>query len=177
MTRSPADLDRDARLKRELVALIPRLRRFARVLTGGRDEADDLVQAALERALTRLDQWQTDTRLDSWMFRITQNLWIDWLRGHEGKRDSFVELDEGLEVAGADGARDGEARVELQRVLAAISRLPPEQRAVMVMVSVESYSYRETAEALEIPIGTVMSRLARARVRLNELLGASSGTD
>lgn len=171
MTRVPANHDPDADLQQDLVALMPRLRRFARVLTGGRDEADDLVQAALERALTRLDQWQPGTRLDSWMFRITQNLWIDWLRSHEGRQDSFVELDEAIDLAGADGRRDTEARLELQRVLDAISRLPPDQRAVMAMVSVESYSYREAAEALDIPIGTVMSRLARARVRLNELLG------
>lgn len=177
MTQTPSSDDPDTPLEQRLVALIPRLRRFARVLTGGRDEADDLVQAALERALDRLAQWQPGTRLDSWLFRIMQNLWIDWLRGHEGRADRFVPLDDALELPGADGRRDGEARVELNRVLAAIARLPADQRAVMALVSVEAYSYREAADTLDIPIGTVMSRLARARVRLNELLGGPGDPD
>jgi RNA polymerase sigma-70 factor (ECF subfamily) len=167
----------EARLKQDLIALIPRLRRFARALTGGRDEADDLVQAALERALLNLAQWQEGTRLDSWMFRITQNLWFDWLRGHEGRQARFVGLEEAAELPGADGQRDGEARVALQRVLDAIAQLPHEQCAVMALVCVESCSYKEAAEALQIPVGTVMSRLARARVRLHELLGGSRDTD
>ena len=177
MSPNRVDTGAQARLKQDLIALIPRLRRFARALTGGRDEADDLAQAALERALNHLDQWQHGTRLDSWMFRITQNLWFDWLRGHEGRHQRFVDLDEAADIPGADGRRDGEARVELQRVLDAIARLPPEQRAVMALVCVESCSYKEAAEALQIPVGTVMSRLARARLRLHELLGGSREPD
>lgn len=171
MTRNDIPAESQAALKQQLAELIPRLRRFARALTGGRDEADDLVQAALERALGHLAQWQPGTRLDSWMFRIMQNLWIDWMRGHEGRKDRFEDLASIAELEGADGRRDGEARVELNRVLSAIARLPEEQRAVMALVCIESCSYREAAETLEIPVGTVMSRLARARVRLNELLG------
>ncbi len=145
------------------------------MLTGSRDTADDLVQASLLRALDRLGQWQEGTRMDSWMFRICQNQWIDWLRGPEGRAASHVDIDEAVHLS--DGQEDRSSqRIDLQRVLAAIERLPAEQRAVLALVCVEEHSYREAAELLDVPIGTVMSRLARGRLKLNELLGqAGSG--
>jgi len=173
MPNPPPD-DR-GRLAAELAALLPRLRRFARTLARHPEDADDLVQSALERGLGRLDQWQPGTRLDSWMFRIVQNLWIDWLRSPAGRlRGEHVPLDDAAELAGADG-RDAEARVDLQRTLSAMQRLPHDQRVVVALVCVESLTYQEAAAVLEIPVGTVMSRLARGRQRLHALLQPATG--
>jgi RNA polymerase sigma-70 factor (ECF subfamily) len=152
-----------------MVALLPRLRRFAYGLTGSVDEGDDVVQSACERALSRLHQWEPGTRLDSWMYRIVQNVWIDQCRAsrnREAPADAAV-----LEaVPGGDASREVEARLELAAVRRHVARLPEEQRAVLLLVSVEGASYREAAEILGIPIGTVMSRLARARLSLGRAL-------
>lgn len=160
-------------LRRELAALLPRLRRFARALTAGSDEADDLVQAACERALPRLGQFEAGTRLDSWMFRLMQNLWIDWQRARQARPDGHLDAGEDLlaAVPGVDGRTVTEQRLSLQQVLRALGELPDEQRAVMALVCVEDHSYQEAAQALDIPVGTVMSRLARARLRLTRMLG------
>lgn len=156
------------RLHDELVALLPRLRRFGRALARHREDADDLVQTAVERALKRADQWEPGTRLDSWMFRIMQNAWID--EGRARRRRAEVALDEEpaalLDVAATAGAAPIEA-LALQRALA---RLPEEQRAVVALVLMEGLAYREAAEVLDIPIGTVTSRLARARDALQAML-------
>lgn len=174
MSTIPPD-DR-GRLAAELAALLPRLRRFARTLARDPEDADDLVQSALERGLGRLDQWQAGTRLDSWMFRIVQNLWIDWLRSPAGRlRGDHVPLDDAAELAGSDG-RDGEVRVDLQRTLAAMQRLPHDQRVVVALVCVEALTYQEAAAVLEVPVGTVMSRLARGRQRLHQMLQPGTGT-
>ena len=153
-------------MPRDLVALLPRLRRFARGLAGSLDAADDLVQAACERALAHRQQWQAGTRLDSWMYRIVQNLWIDQLRMNGRWREAGEEAL--AAIPANDMARAVEARIELAAVRAAIDALPAEQRAVLVLVTIEGQSYRDTAEILGIPIGTVMSRLARARLALTE---------
>ena len=157
----------------ELVALLPRLRRFACALTKSIDDADDLVQAACERALTRLHQWQRGSRLDSWMFRIVQTIWIDRMRA---KRVRGTETDAGAAdlIAGSHGERDMEARSALRRTREAMSRLAPEQRLVLALVSIEGLSYKEAAEVLDVPIGTVMSRLARARRRLHAMVYGAS---
>ena len=156
----------------ELVALLPRLRRFALGLTADPAEADDLVQAACERALTRHHQWQEGTRLDSWMYRITQNLWIDRIRGRPA--DAGLEPEALEQLPGPDWQQGFDDRLQLEQVLSAIGRLPEPQRAVLMLVCVEDLSYREAAEVLELPIGTVMSRLSRARTALHALLGAST---
>ncbi len=153
----------------ELLALLPRLRRFARGLTRDPAEADDLVQAACERALVRHAQWQEGTRLDSWMYKITQNLWIDRLRARPPLAELSAEALEAL--PGADWDQGLEQTLLLEQVLAAIQKLPTPMRAVLLLVCVEDLSYREAAEVLELPIGTVMSRLARARTALYALLG------
>jgi len=153
-------------VKLEMVALLPRLRAFALALTRSGEAADDLVQGACERALRGLDGYRAGTRLDSWLFRILHNLWID---GHRRRRPE-VPLDEpGLEaaLAGEDGRASLEARSTLAATRRAIALLPEEQRAVLVLVCVEDLSYRETAAVLGIPIGTVMSRLSRARQALS----------
>lgn len=158
----------------EMLALIPRLRRFGYALTGSRDDADDLTQIVLERALTRMDQYQPGTRLDSWLFRIAHNAWIDELRARK-RRGPALDLDETGEITGEDGRAVSDARLELADVRAAVALLPEEQRAVLAMVAVEGLSYQEAADALEIPIGTVMSRLARARKALAAKLAERGG--
>ena len=152
----------------QLVALLPRLRRFARGLCGSAADADDIVQAACERALARKDQWQPGTRLDSWMFRIAQTTWLDHLR-HRAVRKEDAGVDLEL-IAGSDVASEIEARLDLATTRRAVAKLPAEQRAVLLLVCVEGLSYRETAEILEVPMGTVMSRLARARMSVARML-------
>jgi RNA polymerase sigma-70 factor (ECF subfamily) len=148
----------------DLVALLPRLRRFARGLSGSLDTADELVQAACERALANRGQWQAGTRLDSWMYRIVHNLWIDRVRSDGRWRLAGEEALAALPAN--DMARAVEARIELAAVRRAIDALPSDQRAVLMLVTVEGKTYRDAAAILEIPIGTVMSRLARARLAL-----------
>lgn len=153
----------------EMVALLPRLRRFACGLTGSLADADDLVQGACLKALDRIEQWRPGTRLDSWMFRILQNLWIDQLRERRG-REVAMDPEDLAERAVGDAARENDARIALGEVRREVAKLPPEQRAVLMLVSVEGVSYKEAAEILEIPIGTVMSRLARARLALGRAI-------
>ncbi len=159
----------DQAFSHQLVALLPRLRRFARGLTHGSEEGDDLVQAACERALARRDQFEPGTRLDSWMYRIVQNLWLDSRR--RGKNEAIaidpVDLAEHAAPAGNNAAEDG---LYLAQVREAIAQLPEDQRAVLMLVSVEGVAYKDAAEILGLPLGTVMSRLSRARVALGRIL-------
>jgi RNA polymerase sigma-70 factor, ECF subfamily len=158
----------------ELISLLPRLRRFGVSLSRSQDKADDLVQAACERALRAEEQWQPGTRLDSWMFRIMRNLWIDEIRKArtQGPQD---ELDEKFDLSGEDGVKASEFRSEVSAVEQAIQRLPEEFRSVLVLVCIEELSYRDAAEVLDVPIGTVMSRLARARRNIASDLGLEPG--
>lgn len=161
---TPDDTTRQA-----LIALIPRLRRFARVLTGNLADADDVVQACLEKAMQNLDQWQPGTRLDSWLFRIARNSWIDDRR-RAHNRMGHDDIGEMIDLAGDDGVALVEQSDEARMVRAAVDRLPPEQRDVVALVMLEEFSYREAADALGLPIGTVMSRLSRAKAALAKLL-------
>lgn len=156
--------------RRELVALLPRLRRFALTLSQARHEADDLVQAAVERALRNADSWTAGTALDSWMYRIIQNLWRDELRAHRRRAEP---LDEVTEVMGEDGREVNLKRIQWAETRAALAALPEDQRLVLSLVVLDGLSYQQAAETLDVPIGTVMSRLSRARVRLAERLGAA----
>jgi RNA polymerase sigma-70 factor (ECF subfamily) len=152
----------------QIVTLLPRLRRFARNLTRNPHDADDVVQIAVERALTRLDQWRSDARLDSWMFKIVRNAWIDELRAR-GRRDKVFLAEEAGDNIGTDSmARE----TELLSVQSAMARLPEDQREAVSLVLVEGLPYREAAEVLDVPIGTLTSRLARGREALQALLGA-----
>jgi RNA polymerase sigma-70 factor (ECF subfamily) len=153
----------------ELVALLPNLRRFARALCRNEAEADDLVQSTCERALARSQSFVPGTRLDRWLFKVMQNLWLDRGRTAAARRE-HVDLAALPELAGADGRRDGEARVTLGRVRARVADLPEQQRLVLALVVVEGLAYREAAERLGVPVGTVMSRLARARRSLLDLV-------
>jgi RNA polymerase sigma factor (sigma-70 family) len=158
-------------VRRELIALLPRLRRFARALTRNPDEADDLVQNAVERALKSLDSWTPGTRLDSWMFRIMKNSWIDEVRSKAVRSKVFAPEEAG-ETVGADGAAAMELHLDAQAVRAAMEDLPDEQRLAVALVLVEGFSYREAAELLDVPIGTLTSRLARGRAALEARLAA-----
>lgn len=163
----------DRPVEEQLIAILPRLRRFARALTNSAEEADDLLQDALERGLSHLDQWQPGTRLDSWMYRIIQTVRFGQLRSPDRRRRGEMPPDD--QMMGADGVREAEARALLQDVRRAFEKLPDEQRAVLLLVCVEGLAYREAAEIMGIPIGTVMSRLARARLELHRLVGGSTG--
>lgn len=150
-------------LRARIVAFLPRLRRFCRGLAGGdSDRGDDLLQAAVERALTRLDQWQPGTSLENWLFRLTTNLHIDLFRSQK-TRGVSVEIQDAYELPGADELERMEFRSELEAVRAALAAMAPELRQVMTTVVLDGQSYRDAAEMLGIPIGTVMSRLSRAR--------------
>jgi RNA polymerase sigma-70 factor, ECF subfamily len=155
----------------KLIELLPRLRRFALSLTGDRDQADDLVQEACVRALTSASQWQPGTRLDSWMYRITQNVWFDRLRAKK-VRGEVVDIDANTHLAGSDGRDIVENRLMLAEVSQKISELPQDQQILIGLVCIDGLSYKEAAEALQLPIGTVMSRLARARSSLNDAVNA-----
>ena len=162
------------RFSDQLIAVLPRLRRFARGLTGTASEADDLVQAACERALAREHQFQEGTRFDSWMFRIVQTLWIDQLRAREVRKEDGDVAEERL---GSDSAvRTIEARLALAEVRRAVQLLPPDQRTTLMLVTVEGLSYKEAAVAAGVPVGTIMSRLARARIALQQQLEAGGGS-
>lgn len=166
-----ADVSTD--LKRDLIALFPRLRRFARTLTRSVPEADDLVQEACLRALTRADQWDRSQPLDRWMFRITRNLWISEIR-KRGVRmgQGQVPAEETNELVSVE---TGEASVAAAQLRHRIDALPQDLSAVLLTVSVEGYSYAEAAELFEIPVGTVMSRIHRARKMLAAQIAAPDG--
>jgi RNA polymerase sigma-70 factor (ECF subfamily) len=133
------------------------------------DQADDLVQETCARALSRIEQWQEGTRLDSWMYRIAQNLWFDRTRARK-VRGEQVTVDAAETLAGADGRDVVESRLTLDAVNAAMAHLPDEQRVLIALVCIDGLSYKEAADVTQTPIGTVMSRLARARRELHARL-------
>ena len=149
--------------------MLPRLRRFARGLTGNASDADDVVQAACEKALGSAHRWASGTRLDSWLYRIVHTVWLDEVRRRRHRNGTG--LDEAAEEAGDDVVAHVEARLRLEEVRRLMAALPEEQRAVLLLVCVEGLGYRDAAEALGVPIGTVMSRLARGRAALLTRLG------
>ena len=158
----------------QLIAVLPRLRRFARGLSRSVTDADDLVQAACERALARRHQFQEGTRFDSWMFRIVQTIWIDQVRARDVRKESGDVAEERL---GSDEpVRRVEARLALDEVRRAVHRLSPDQRTALLLVTVEGLSYKEAAEVMQVPVGTIMSRLARARLALQLQLDAPRST-
>ncbi|MFM2400302.1 MAG: hypothetical protein RL341_2459 [Pseudomonadota bacterium] len=157
-----------AEIASDLVALLPRLLRYAKCVARDPDIAQDLVQSGCERALATAEGPGEGVAFEAWMFRILRNLWIDRLRKQqtEGLQVDVEEQDD-LAVESGDGAV--EAKLTLERVRTAIDVLPVEQREVMLLVCVEELSYKEAAQVLGIPVGTVMSRLARARTKVIEM--------
>ena len=150
----------------EIVAHIPRLRRYARALAGDGHRADDLVQDTLERALAKFYLWRRGSDLRAWLFTIMHNVFINQLKARR-------EL--ALDDAVADGLQSAARSdpFELRDLDAALRQLPVEQREVLLLVGLEQLSYAEVSKALNIPVGTVMSRLSRGRERLRAVM---SGT-
>ena len=149
----------------ELMQHVPRLRRYARALTGDRSRADDLVQDTLERALVKLHLWRPGSDLRAWLFTVMHNVHVNQARAPGA---NLVTLDvETLDIPARDTQADG---LELRDLATMLARLPEEQREALLLVGLEEMTYDEVARALGIPIGTVMSRLSRARERLRTLL-------
>jgi RNA polymerase sigma-70 factor (ECF subfamily) len=154
-------------VRQGLTELLPRLRRLARALTGHVADADDLVQVALERALEHADQWRPEARLDTWVFGIVRNAWRDEMRARGRWQQVLAPEEAGVAV----GVASVERHAEALSIAAAMAQLPEEQREVLALVLVEGLSYAEAAQALDVPVGTVTSRLARGRAALQRLLG------
>lgn len=157
----------------ELLALLPRLRRFAASLSRNVADGDDLCQAAIERALRSRHLWEEGTRLDSWMYRIMRNIWIDEARARQRRAKTFAPEEEGGHIGNRDDQRM-EAVAELSSVERALSRLPDEQREVIALVLIEGLAYKEAAKILDIPMGTLTSRLVRGRNALLVELGEAA---
>lgn len=156
-----------------LIQMLPRLRRYALALCRAADIADDLVQVACEKALASTGHAR-DVPFDAWMFRILRNAWIDRLR-RQRTRGEEVDVYEREDLVSSDGGQLPEQRLMLHKTMQAIARLPQDQRELLLLVCVEEMSYRDAAQVLELPIGTVMSRLARARRSLAEEVGMDAG--
>lgn len=153
--------------KPDLIEHLPRLRRYARALTGDVVRADDLVQDTLERALARLDLWQPGSDLRAWLFTLMHNLFVNQLRT---RRPQDTTLDEALDIPVSGGQMEALAARDMH---AALVRLPDEQREVILLVGLEQFSYAEAAQVLGVPAGTVMSRLARARERMRHMMAGA----
>lgn len=169
----------DGELTALLPTLLPRLWRFALRLAGDKHDAEDLVQRACVRALERQEQFQAGSSALSWMFSILHSVWLNEVRARRIRNSATMRWTEDLtEIVVDETAVNPEMDALHRQVIGAVEQLPDAQRTVMLLVAVEGMSYREVAEALEIPIGTVMSRLARARLTIGETFGgdvAASG--
>ncbi|AZK88751.1 RNA polymerase sigma factor [Xanthomonas oryzae] len=164
------DLDPVVTVSDGICALLPRLRRFARAIAGHPADADDLLQVAIERALRHCAQWRPETPLQYWLFGIIRHAWLDEVRAQRRRRQLFVSAAEGEHV----GDSPMERQQEWMAVQAAMAQLPDEQRWPIALVLIEGLSYRDAAAVLEIPIGTLTSRLARGREALQALLEEKS---
>jgi len=164
----------DDLIENEMLAFLPRLRRFTHGLTGSAADGDDLLQATCERAIRNIDSWKKGSRLDSWMFRIARNLHLNERRA-KGVRDSHLRDVTHTQAMAFDGEAAADSRLAFDAVRGFVARLPEEQRTVLLLVAVEGLSYREAADILDIPMGTVTSRLARARATLSALAEGPSG--
>ncbi|MDQ2076396.1 RNA polymerase sigma factor [Marinimicrobium sp. ABcell2] len=154
-------------MKSDLTEVLPQLRRFAYSLTGAMDDADDLLQSTVERALNHTVPEGVD--LTKWLFRVCRNLWIDDYRSRKVRQEATLQPQlRDREIV--DGERAMSSEIELDQVSRAMDKLPDDQRAVLSLVAVQGMSYKEVAATLEIPAGTVMSRLARARTALTQSL-------
>src|SRR6218665_2715670 len=159
-------------IRRDLVSLLPKVRRFAMTLTRNAADADDLVQEVCERAITRNHLWNGEGRLESWIYAMTRNLWIDEIRKRKvrtgaGTIDAHEQNELSIEAS-------GEKLVYANQLHKLILSMPEGLASVFVLVNVEGHSYKEAAEILKIPIGTVMSRLSTARMRLAAMITETS---
>lgn len=153
-------------IRDQIIGLLPRLRRFARTITRDPHDADDLVQISIERALLRFAQWRPESRFEGWMFGIIRNAWIDEVRSRKRQGRVFLPEESGENVSDAGS----ESPANLLALQEALASLPEEQRMAVALVLIEGLSYKEAADVLEVPIGTVTSRLARGRDALQAQL-------
>jgi RNA polymerase sigma-70 factor (ECF subfamily) len=142
-------------------AVFPRLWRYCMSITGQRDWADDLAQATCLRAIEQADKFEAGTHLDRWMFRMAQRVWLNELRSRKVRIGKGVVPVEDVDLR--DDKPDSETNIFARDVLSQVNALPVGQRQSVLLVYVEGFSYKEAADIMEIPIGTVMSRLAAAR--------------
>jgi RNA polymerase sigma-70 factor (ECF subfamily) len=163
--------DSVANIQEQIVALLPSLRRFARNLARDPHDADDVVQIAVERALQRLDQWRSDARLDSWLFKILRNAWIDEVRARARRAKILMPEEAGEHI----GEAVMERAIDRWSAEAALSRLPEDQRLAVGLVLIEGLSYKDAAEVLDVPLGTLTSRLSRGREALQDMLRLPEG--
>jgi len=152
------------RTRPDLIEHLPRLRRYARALTGDVNRADDLVQDTLERALAKLDLWQPGSDLRAWLFTLMHNLFVNQIRV---RRPQETVMEDALDVPVSGGQMEALAARDIH---AALAQLPEEQREVLLLVGLEQFGYAEAAQVLGVPTGTVMSRLSRARERMRQML-------
>ena len=152
------------RTRPDLIEHLPRLRRYARALTGDVNRADDLVQDTLERALAKLDLWQPGSDLRAWLFTLMHNLFVNQIRV---KRPQETVMEDALDEPVSGGQMEALAARDIH---AALAQLPEEQREVLLLVGLEQFGYAEAAQVLGVPTGTVMSRLSRARERMRQML-------
>lgn len=153
----------------DLIDFLPNLRRFAISLCRSRDMADDLVQITAEKAFAARAKFDPATRLDAWLFRIMRNTWIDMVRRRQ-IQGTQIDIDDAPDAAVVDGAKTVETTLMLKSAQQAMTELPQEQREVMMLICVEEMSYKEAATVLDAPIGTIMSRLSRARITIAKKL-------
>jgi len=154
--------------QQQLLQTLPAIRRYCLALTGEPHNADDLLQATVERALSRWQQYQPGTHFDRWLYRLCRNLWIDTMR-REKPTDTLTEEHDPL-LCGYDTATRYETAVTLQRVQERMQQLNESLRTVLYLVAVEGRSYQEAADIMDVPVGTIMSRLSRARQQLAQVL-------
>lgn len=154
----------------EAQRLIPRLRRYALALTGNRDAADDLTQDTLERAWRKRTLWRPGTDLRAWLFSVMHNVWVNGVRTMRPTASLDTDAAAADAAAAATAPTSAESGIALAELQRALLKLPDEQRAVLLLVGLEQLRYAEAAAVLDVPIGTVMSRLARAREQLRHLL-------
>jgi len=150
------------------MALLPRLRRFAAGLAHDAADGDDLCQSTVMRALEKRELWQPGTRLDSWMYRMMRNMWVDESRARTRRGETFVGEEPGLSVGVSGGQEEA---VSLGVIDRGLRTLPDEQREAVLLVMVEGYSYKEAAGIVGCPVGTLNSRLVRGRDALLTWLG------
>lgn len=157
----------------DLTEHLPRLRRYARALTGDRHAADDLVQDTVERALNKAALWRPGSRLDAWLTTVMHNVFVNQIRGSSGRDAGATDSLDMMVTEPATRATQTD-ELEVRDVHSALRLLSAEQREVLLLVTLEEYSYEETAHILDIPVGTVMSRLSRARDRMRQLMAGTA---
>jgi RNA polymerase sigma-70 factor (ECF subfamily) len=166
-------MNRTEDLRSMLPTMLPPLWKFALRITRDKHDAEDLLQLACLRALERAHQLQPDTAPLSWMFSIVHSTWMNEVRARGVRRRTRIAWEDDLLNNVADPSRSPEDNLMSGQLVSAVQRLPEQQRVVMLLVFIEGMSYKEAAEALHVPIGTIMSRLSRARQAIGRAFGAS----